>query len=321
MAPAIVAGRPHRASGALAFHVLEVMEAFQTSSDEGRHVTIESRGRAARHAAGRPARPASSTEPEGTRSNDNAQGNDRLGRLERPRARAVRLHRPRLARRRRASRSASRPRPQAFADPAIADLRLIVPIYTMSKIEKEEVANLVRGGARRRRPRRLSRRHVRRLPRGGRLPVHVRRPVGRPSRQHHRLPRQHHAARTTRSWRASATSTTAPSSTTCMSTRRTRCWRRRPSPASTRRWIEGVVMPVVWKKRYGEGRVFYSSLGHRRQGVRRAGDAHDHAARPALGGALAYRTPGEDRSAQIMRKQEPGADGPMQSRRLPAEAG
>jgi hypothetical protein len=28
-------------------------------------------------------------------------------------------------------------------------------------------------------------------------------------------------------------------------------------------WIEGVVMPVIWKKRYGEGRVFYSSLGHR----------------------------------------------------------
>jgi uncharacterized protein len=29
-----------------------------------------------------------------------------------------------------------------------------------------------------------------------------------------------------------------------------------------RRWIEGVVMPVVWKRRYGHGRVFYSSLGH-----------------------------------------------------------
>jgi type 1 glutamine amidotransferase len=29
-----------------------------------------------------------------------------------------------------------------------------------------------------------------------------------------------------------------------------------------RSWIEGVVMPVVWKRRYGEGRVFYSSLGH-----------------------------------------------------------
>jgi len=27
-------------------------------------------------------------------------------------------------------------------------------------------------------------------------------------------------------------------------------------------WIEGVVMPVVWKRRYGEGRVFFCSLGH-----------------------------------------------------------
>ena len=27
-------------------------------------------------------------------------------------------------------------------------------------------------------------------------------------------------------------------------------------------WIEGVVMPVAWKRRHGEGRVFYSSLGH-----------------------------------------------------------
>ncbi|HTT39118.1 MAG TPA: ThuA domain-containing protein [Burkholderiales bacterium] len=27
-------------------------------------------------------------------------------------------------------------------------------------------------------------------------------------------------------------------------------------------WIQGVVMPVVWKRRHGEGRVFYSSLGH-----------------------------------------------------------
>jgi type 1 glutamine amidotransferase len=27
-------------------------------------------------------------------------------------------------------------------------------------------------------------------------------------------------------------------------------------------WIDGVTMPVVWKRRYGEGRVFYSSLGH-----------------------------------------------------------
>jgi hypothetical protein len=27
-------------------------------------------------------------------------------------------------------------------------------------------------------------------------------------------------------------------------------------------WIDGVVMPVVWKKVYGKGRVFYTSLGH-----------------------------------------------------------
>jgi uncharacterized protein len=27
-------------------------------------------------------------------------------------------------------------------------------------------------------------------------------------------------------------------------------------------WVNGCVMPVVWKRQYGEGRVFYSSLGH-----------------------------------------------------------
>ena len=27
-------------------------------------------------------------------------------------------------------------------------------------------------------------------------------------------------------------------------------------------WIEGVEMPVVWKKTFGKGRVFYSSLCH-----------------------------------------------------------
>ena len=27
-------------------------------------------------------------------------------------------------------------------------------------------------------------------------------------------------------------------------------------------WIGGTVMPVVWKRQYGKGRVFYSSLGH-----------------------------------------------------------
>lgn len=27
-------------------------------------------------------------------------------------------------------------------------------------------------------------------------------------------------------------------------------------------WIAGTVMPAVWKRRYGQGRVFYTSLGH-----------------------------------------------------------
>jgi len=27
-------------------------------------------------------------------------------------------------------------------------------------------------------------------------------------------------------------------------------------------WIEGTVMPVVWKRKFGKGRVFYSALGH-----------------------------------------------------------
>jgi predicted dehydrogenase len=42
MAAAIHQGRPHRASGALALHVLEVLDAFERASREGRHVTIES---------------------------------------------------------------------------------------------------------------------------------------------------------------------------------------------------------------------------------------------------------------------------------------
>ncbi len=43
MAHAIRANRQHRCNGDLAFHVLEVMEAFQRSSDEGRHIVIESK--------------------------------------------------------------------------------------------------------------------------------------------------------------------------------------------------------------------------------------------------------------------------------------
>jgi predicted dehydrogenase len=43
MAAAIVANRPHRASGALALHALEAMETFQVSADEGRRVKLQTR--------------------------------------------------------------------------------------------------------------------------------------------------------------------------------------------------------------------------------------------------------------------------------------
>ena len=79
---------------------------------------------------------------------------------------------------------------EAFADPSIADMSLVVPIVTMSKIEKEEVENLTAAVAGRRRTCRLPRRHVRRLPRQRRLSIHVRRTMGRPSRRGRRLSRR-----------------------------------------------------------------------------------------------------------------------------------
>jgi predicted dehydrogenase len=42
MAAAIQSGRPHRASGALAFHVLDIMEAIHDASDKGRHIELKS---------------------------------------------------------------------------------------------------------------------------------------------------------------------------------------------------------------------------------------------------------------------------------------
>jgi predicted dehydrogenase len=42
MAHALRSGRPHRANGEMAFHVLDIMHAIHTASDEGRHVVLES---------------------------------------------------------------------------------------------------------------------------------------------------------------------------------------------------------------------------------------------------------------------------------------
>lgn len=42
MAYALRAGRPHRANGDLAYHVLDVMQAFEESSEQGQHIEITS---------------------------------------------------------------------------------------------------------------------------------------------------------------------------------------------------------------------------------------------------------------------------------------
>ena len=41
LARALRDGRPHRASGELGYHVLEIMHAFHTASEEGRHVNVQ----------------------------------------------------------------------------------------------------------------------------------------------------------------------------------------------------------------------------------------------------------------------------------------
>ena len=42
MAYGIRSGRPHRSSGELAYHVLELMHAFHEASEAGTHINIES---------------------------------------------------------------------------------------------------------------------------------------------------------------------------------------------------------------------------------------------------------------------------------------
>ncbi|SER35424.1 hypothetical protein SAMN05216548_11620 [Faunimonas pinastri] len=150
---------------------------------------------------------------------------------------------------------------EAFADPAIQDMSLIVPIYTMSKIEKEEVAMLtkaVEGGVG------LAGWHGGmgdafreavdyQFMVGGQWVAHpgniidyrvdVTRPYdpimrGVQSFPYHSEQYYMHVD---------------PSNEVLATTRFSgeHAW-----------WIDGVVMPVVWKRKHGKGRVFYSSLGH-----------------------------------------------------------
>jgi type 1 glutamine amidotransferase len=150
---------------------------------------------------------------------------------------------------------------EAFADPSIKDLSLIVPIITMSKIEKEEVQNLskaVEGGVG------LAGWHggmgdafresvEYQFICGGQWVAHpgniidYRVDIARPEDpicagiKSFRYRSEQYYMHVDPSNEVLATTTFS---------------------GEILPWVEGVVMPVAWKRRHGKGRVFYSSLGH-----------------------------------------------------------
>ena len=150
---------------------------------------------------------------------------------------------------------------EAFADPAIKDLSLIIPIFTMSKIEKEELSNLVaavEGGVG------LAGHH------GGmgdafREAVDYQFMVGGQWVAH---------PGNIIDYRVDVTRGDDPIMAGVESfPYRSEQYYMHVDPsnevlATTKfngdhaSWIDGVTMPVVWKRKHGQGRVFYSALGH-----------------------------------------------------------
>ena len=150
---------------------------------------------------------------------------------------------------------------EAFADPDIKELHLIVPITSMSKIEKEEVKNLtaaVKGGVG------LGGFHggmcdaFRDVPEyqfmcGGQWVAHpgdiidyhvdVTKPEDPIMEGIERFP--YHSEQ----YYMHVDPSNEVLATTTFS-------------GEHAEWIDGTVMPVVWKRRYGTGRVFFSALGH-----------------------------------------------------------
>lgn len=150
---------------------------------------------------------------------------------------------------------------EAFADPAIAQMSLVVPICTMSKIEKEELDNLsraVKGGVG------LAGFHggmgdafreavEYQFMCGGQWVAHPGNvidyevnvtkpddPIMRGIEDFAYRSEQYYMH-------------VDPSNEVLATTR---------FSGEHADWIEGVVMPVVWKRHHAKGRVFYSSLGH-----------------------------------------------------------
>jgi type 1 glutamine amidotransferase len=150
---------------------------------------------------------------------------------------------------------------EAFADPSIHDLSLIVPIITMSKIEKEEVKNLAdavgsgvgiagyHGGAGDAFRESVEYQFII----GGQWVAHpgkiidYRVDVTRPDDPV--MQGIDSFAYTSEQYYMHVDPSNEVLATTTFT-------------GEHAYWIEGVVMPVVWKRKYGRGRVFYSSLGH-----------------------------------------------------------
>jgi type 1 glutamine amidotransferase len=150
---------------------------------------------------------------------------------------------------------------EAFADPTIADMSLIVPIYTMSKIEKEELQNLTRavqngvglGGYHGGMCDAFREATEYQFMCGGQWVAHpgniidytvnIVRPddpiVAGIGDFPYRSEQYYMHVDPANEVLATTTFTGQHAS-----------------------WIDGVVMPVAWKRHYGKGRVFYSSLGH-----------------------------------------------------------
>ena len=150
---------------------------------------------------------------------------------------------------------------EAFADPAIADMSLIVPIYTMSKIEKEELDNLekaVRGGVG------FGGYHGGMCDAfrdavnyqficGGQWVAHpgniIDYRVNIVKRDDPIVQGINDFAYRSEQYYMHVDPSNEVLATTTFS-------------GEYAPWIAGVVMPVVWKRHHGKGRVFYSSLGH-----------------------------------------------------------
>jgi type 1 glutamine amidotransferase len=151
---------------------------------------------------------------------------------------------------------------EAFADPAIADMSLIVPIYTMSKIEKEELDNLtraVKGGVG------LAGYHggmgdafreavEYQFMVGGQWVAHpgnivdYRVDIVKPDDPIMKDLPASFPYRSEQYYMHVDPSNEVLATTTFS--------------GEHADWVEGVVMPVAWKRHHGKGRVFYCSLGH-----------------------------------------------------------